>query len=101
MNWSSPIGEIASITAYKDLSTDEFTDQDGTIFFLQDTQRTVDQWQFTQELRDTFKPSDDTELLVGAFSMKQHYLLHKNHRRKAFAPGPRHFQTDNQDNDSL
>src|SRR3546814_6704746 len=101
MNWSSPIGEIASITAYKDLSTDEFTDQDGTIFFLQDTQRTVDQWQFTQELRDTIKPSDDTELLVGAFYMKQNYFLLQNHRREVFAPGTRQLQTEDQDDESL
>ena len=74
MNWyDTAIGDITSITGYKDFKLFEYTDQDGTPAVLIDTRRQTRGWQFSQELRTTFKPTDRLELLIGGFYLQTHY----------------------------
>ncbi len=89
MNWDTAIGEIASITGYKDFRLREYTDQDYTPAFLDDTDRLTTGWQFTQELRDTFKPWDGVEVLVGLFYANYAYDHYQDFRIQFAAPGLR------------
>ena len=67
------IGDITSITGYRHFELFEFTDQDGTPVFLDDTRRRTEGWQFSQELRTDIDVSDRIRLLVGGFYLKTHY----------------------------
>lgn len=69
----TPIGDITSISAYRDISLFEFTDQDGTPVFLIDTRRGTDAWQISQELRTDIEIGDRFDLTIGGLYMKTHY----------------------------
>ncbi len=83
---STAIGDITSITGYKHFNQFEFTDQDGTPVFLDDTRRRTKGWQFSQELRTDIDVSDKIELVLGGFYMKTHFN-HFQHFRIEFG-GP-------------
>lgn len=74
------IGDITSITSYKQFKLFEFTDQDGTPVFLIDTRRQTKGWQFSQELRTDIAVADNIDLLLGGFYMKTHYNHYQNLR---------------------
>ncbi len=80
------VGDITSITAYKNFKLFEFTDQDGTPVFLIDTRRQTKGWQFSQEVRSDIAVNDSIDLLVGGFYMKTHYD-HFQHLRIEFGGG--------------
>jgi iron complex outermembrane receptor protein len=61
---------------------------------LIDTERRTRGWQFSEELRTSFKPTDRIELLVGAFYMKTHYD-HYQHLRIDFGGGATYNLADN------
>ncbi|WP_380876643.1 TonB-dependent receptor [Sphingomonas sp. DBB INV C78] len=87
INWANTgIGDITSITAYKDFKLFEFTDQDGTPVFLIDTRRGTKGWQFSQELRTSIDFSDSINVIVGGFYLKDHYK-HYQDLRIDFAGG--------------
>lgn len=71
--WDSPIGEITSITNYYDWKTRGYQDIDGIDLYGYAQIGNTTGWQGAQELRDVFKPTDSTEVLVGAFFQKWHY----------------------------
>ncbi len=102
MNLSdTAIGDITSITGYKHFKLHEFTDQDGTPLFLDDTRRDTSGWQFSQELRTNIQFNDAVRLLVGGFYMKTHYDHSQNFRIQFAAPGLLQINTQDQDNYSL
>jgi iron complex outermembrane receptor protein len=80
------IGDITSITGYRQFRLREDTDQDGTRVFLIDTQRRIKGWQFYQEVRTSVDVTDRLNLLVGGSWMKTHYDLYQ-HLRINFAGG--------------
>lgn len=67
------IGDVTSITAYREFDLFEYTDQDGSPIFLIDTERQTRGWQFSQELRTSVELGDSIDLLLGGFYMKTHY----------------------------
>ncbi len=87
MNWKSPIGDITSITGYKRFNEDNYTDQDGTPIFLDDTRRITSGYQLTQEVRDAFKVADNFRLMVGAYLSYDAYKHEQNFRIQFAFPG--------------
>jgi iron complex outermembrane receptor protein len=73
MNGDSSWGKITSITGYKKFRLNEMTDQDGSALLLSGTIRTTEAWQISQEVRNTFHPFENVEVLVGAFALIDHY----------------------------
>jgi iron complex outermembrane receptor protein len=71
--WDSPIGEVTSITSYYDWKTRGYQDIDGIDTYGYAQIGNTTGWQGAQELRTVFKPTDNTELLLGAFYQKWHY----------------------------
>ncbi|MGD9713043.1 MAG: TonB-dependent receptor, partial [Thermomicrobiales bacterium] len=67
------VGDITSITGYRQFDLFEFTDQDGSPVFLIDTRRGTKGWQFSQELRTDFSLGDRIDVTMGGFYMKTHY----------------------------
>lgn len=96
----SGIGDITSVTGYKHFRQFEYTDQDGTPVFLDDTRRRTRGWQFSQELRTDVKINDAIELLVGGFYLKTHYDHYQQFRIEFAAPGLFQLNLQDQDNHS-
>ncbi|MBH1998807.1 MAG: TonB-dependent receptor [Sphingomonadaceae bacterium] len=102
MNWrNTPIGDLTSITGYKKFKLIEYTDQDGTPDFKNDTYRRTRGWQFSQELRTNIAISDDIDLLAGAFYLKNHYDHIQAYRLQFAAPGLLQINLQDQDNYSI
>ncbi len=89
MAWDSPIGDLVSITGYKHFRLREFTDQDWTPKFQDDTERRTEGRQFSQELRNTFTPWDGVEILAGAFFANYSHDHYQDFRIQFAAPGLR------------
>lgn len=66
-NWSSPIGEIVSITNYSEYDGYNIQDVDALTEFLLNAGRVLESNQFSQEVRTTIRPRDNLEVLVGAY----------------------------------
>jgi iron complex outermembrane receptor protein len=89
MKWSTDVVDIASITGYKHFRLREYTDQDWTPKFQDDTDRRTEGHQFSQELRGTFRPWDGVEILVGGFFADYAYDHYQDFRIQFSAPGLR------------
>ena len=100
MNWHSPIGDLVSITGYKRFLEDNYTDQDGTVEFLDATHRTTHGYQISEEVRDSFKPTDASQIIVGSFVMYDHYHHIQNFEIQFAAPGFSQINDQNQTNHS-
>lgn len=100
MNWDTGIGEIVSISGYKRFIENNNTDQDGTVLFLDDTQRRTKGYQITQEIRDTIRPTDSIQVIFGAYYMNNWYHHTQNFRIEFAAPGFRQLTTQDQHNRS-
>jgi iron complex outermembrane receptor protein len=94
----TPIGDITSITGYRDFRLFEFTDQDGSAAFLSDTRRLTKGWQFSQELRTSARVTKWWNLIGGGFYLKDHYTLAQDYRLQFAAPGLLQIGNQNQDN---
>jgi iron complex outermembrane receptor protein len=102
MNWrNTPLGDLTSITAYKKFKLTEYTDQDGTPDFKNDTYRRTRGWQFSQELRTAIDLSDSVNLLIGGFYLKNHYDHIQAYRLQFAAPGLLQINLQDQDNYSI
>ncbi len=102
MNYrDTPIGDLTSITGYKHFTLLEFTDQDGTPAFKNDTRRRTEGWQFSQEIRSNIKVNDAIDLMIGGFYLKTHYDHIQAYRLQFAAPGLLQINTQDQDNYSL
>jgi iron complex outermembrane receptor protein len=98
MNWyDTGIGDVVSITGYKEFELEEYTDQDGTPLFLDDTFRETEGWQFSQELRTTINLTDRLEILLGGFYLQTHYEHLQDFRIQFAAPGFRQENPQEQD----
>lgn len=75
MNYDAGPVQLTSITNYRKFKLDEYTDQDGTTQEIFDTRRVTKNWQFSQELRGTVNPTDNTELLFGGYYLTKNYKL--------------------------
>jgi iron complex outermembrane receptor protein len=80
------VGDITSITGYKWFHLFEYTDQDGTPVFLDDTRRRTEGWQFSQELRSNVNIGDRLNVLYGVYYLDDHYN-HEQDFRINFAGG--------------
>lgn len=78
------IGDITSITGWKKFNVFEFTDQDASPVFFDDTRRKTTGWQFSHELRTTADITDQWSITAGGFYLKTHYD-HVQDFRIAFA----------------
>lgn len=96
MNWESGIGDLVSITGYKRFNEDNYTDQDGTVVWTDDTHRVTHGYQVTQELRDTINPTDSIRLILGGFASYDYYHHLQNFRIEGFAHGIRQPSTQDQ-----
>ncbi|WP_285022366.1 TonB-dependent receptor [Novosphingobium sp. fls2-241-R2A-195] len=102
MNWrNTGIGDWTAITGYKHFTLREFTDQDGTPLFLNDTYRRTEGWQFSQELRTNLELTDTLNVLVGGFYLKNHYDHIQAYRLQFAAPGLLQINLQDQDNYSV
>jgi len=102
MNWrNTPLGDWTSITGYKHFKLREFTDQDGTPLFLNDTYRRTEGWQLSQELRTNLEVTDTLNVLVGGFYLKNHYDHIQAYRLQFAAPGLLQTNLQDQDNYSV
>ena len=97
VNAETGIGTITSITGYREYDLREFTDQDGLVDFIIDTDRRTTHWQFSQELRLATTPTDDTELMVGFFYRDWNYKLFQYFGQEGFVPGLNNAQTHDAD----
>jgi iron complex outermembrane receptor protein len=70
---NTEIGDITSITGYKKFKVFEYTDQDSSPAFLDDTRRKTTGWQFSQEIRTTADLTDRWNIIAGGFYLKTHY----------------------------
>jgi len=89
VTWDSPIGEIQSVTAYKDFRLHEFSDQDYTHLHGDSTERRTEGWQFSQEVRDTFSPFEGMETMVGVLLAKYNWNHFQDFRIQFSLPGLR------------
>lgn len=100
-NLDSPIGEITSITSYREYQNELFSDDDATTRILLQTRRQIDHHQFSQELRDLISIGDSTRLIIGAFYFEQSYFLDQDGKLDGFLPGLGQPQTQDQENQSI
>lgn len=89
VNWDSPIGEISSVTAYKDFRLHEFSDQDYTHLHGDSTERRTEGWQFSQEIRDTFSPFEGMETMIGVLLAQYNWNHFQDFRIQFSLPGLR------------
>ncbi|NHN39209.1 TonB-dependent receptor [Pseudomaricurvus alcaniphilus] len=80
MNWDLDWGQLVAITGYKDFELYEETDQDGGVFFIDDTRRGTEGRQLSQELRLTFNLAENTEIISGLFYQQNDWTHYQNFR---------------------
>ena len=97
VNVETGIGNLTSITGYKEYDLKDITDQDGLAEFIIDTDRRTTHWQFSQELQLTTKPTADTDLIIGAFYRDWNYKLWQFFGQEGFVPGLSNSQTHDAD----
>ncbi len=86
-NWDSPIGELTSISNYSEFNAINVQDVDGTEEFLLNAGRELGSWQYSQEIRTVFHPSNSLEVLIGAFYMKLDHKVNTLTQPQGLAPG--------------
>lgn len=95
------IGDITSITGYKQFTLFEYTDQDGTAKTNNATRRRTEGWQFSQEVRSAFDVGDRLSAIAGLFYLKTHYDHYQMYHLDFAAPGLAQFNSQDQDTESL
>jgi iron complex outermembrane receptor protein len=96
MNARTPFGELVSITGFKRFWEDNYTDQDGTVLYIDDTRRITHGYQLSEELRDTIRPMDSLRVLFGGFFSYDEYHHEQNFRQQGFLAGLRNLTFQNQ-----
>lgn len=69
------LGRFTYIGSYRSVEEDVYNDFDTTPYFIFETRRGQDHWQFSQELRFNADLSEDFELVLGAYYFEQDYDL--------------------------
>jgi len=86
MTWQTDLGEITSITGFKDFELHDINDQDFTPAFIDDTERMTTGDQLSQEVRINMEISDSVTLMVGGFYADYSYD-HLQDFRIGWVPG--------------
>ena len=81
------VGDITSITGYRYFKLLEYTDQDGTPVFEDDTRRRTHGWQLSQELRTDVNLTRSVNMIAGGLFMATHYDHDQDFRIQFAAPG--------------
>ncbi|MDF8335338.1 TonB-dependent receptor [Novosphingobium cyanobacteriorum] len=84
---NTAIGDITSITGYKNFTLFEFTDQDGTAKTNNATRRRTHGWQFSQELRTAFNVGESFNAVAGVFFLKTDYNHYQMYHLDFALPG--------------
>ena len=100
-NLKSGIGDLVSITNYREYDTDLFSDDDATTLVLLQTRRRTKHHQFSQELRDHVELSDRLKMILGAYYFTQEYRLVQGGKLDGFLRGLGQPQTQQQKNWSI
>ena len=100
-NFSTGLGDIVSITNYREYDHDLYSDDDAVEPVWLQTRRQITHEQFSQELRDTIDLSDRVQLLAGIFYLNQEYELIQDGKLDGFLPGLGQPQTQQQENESI
>jgi iron complex outermembrane receptor protein len=79
-NWDLGWGQLASITGFKEFELYEETDQDGGVFFIDDTRRNTEGEQYSQEVRLTVEPTDNSQVISGIFYQSNTWQHMQNFR---------------------
>ncbi len=72
------LGRFTYIGNYREVDEDVYNDFDTTPYFIFETRRVQDHWQFSHELRFNADLSEDFELVLGAYYFEQDYDLQQN-----------------------
>lgn len=99
--FNTAIGDVVSISSYREYDHDLYSDDDGLPEQLLHTRRQVEHFQFSQELRTSMQLTDDVELLVGGFGFYQEYELEQDGVLDGFLPGLGQPQFQDQENWSV
>lgn len=83
---NTAIGDITSITGYKEFTQFEYTDQDGTAKTNNATRRRTKGWQLSEELRTAFE-SGIISGVAGVFFMKTNYNHYQMYHLDFALPG--------------
>ena len=97
---NTPLGDLTSITGYKDFTLFEYTDQDGTAKTNNATRRRTHGWQFTQELRTAFNIGERFNAVAGGFFMKTNYKHYQMYHLDFALPGLIQYNTQDQSTES-
>ncbi|MBS7668184.1 TonB-dependent receptor [Croceicoccus gelatinilyticus] len=83
---NTAIGDITSITGYKEFTQFEYTDQDGTAKTNNATRRRTKGWQLSEEFRTAFE-SGIISGVAGVFFMKTNYNHYQMYHLDFALPG--------------
>ncbi len=101
LEWANtPLGDLTSITGYKEFTLFEYTDQDGTAKTNNATRRKTNGWQFSQELRTAFE-SGIFSGVAGVFYLQTHYDHYQMYKLDFALEGLAQFNSQDQDTKSL
>jgi iron complex outermembrane receptor protein len=98
---NTAIGDITSITGYKNFTLFEYTDQDGTSKTNNATRRRTKGWQFTQELRTAFNAGESINGVAGLFYMKTHFHHYQMYHLDFALPGLSQYNVQDQGTESF
>jgi iron complex outermembrane receptor protein len=87
VDWDSPFGQVTSITNYTTFDAFNIQDVDETPAFLLNAGRDLASYQWSEELRSAFEPTDSLSAIVGLFYMKLHHDINTITLLDGIAPG--------------
>lgn len=98
---NTAVGDITSITGYKNFTLFEYTDQDGTAKTNNATRRRTHGWQFSQELRSAFSAGDSFNAVAGLFYLKTNYTHYQMYHLDFALPGLIQYNQQDQGTESF
>jgi len=87
VDWNSPLGQITSITNYTSFDAFNIQDVDELPEFLLNAGRDLKSYQWSEELRSSFQPTESINAIVGLFYMKLHHDINTITLLDGLAPG--------------
>ncbi len=100
-NLETGIGNLVSITSYREYDSDLYSDDDAQTRILLQTHRISSQHQFSQELRLHTDLSDRVRMILGGFYFNQKYDLQQGGKLDGFLLGLGQPQSQHQKNWSI
>lgn len=90
------VGTFTYIGNYRDVEEDVINDFDSTDFYLFETQRIQEHYQFSHELRFASEFSERVDLVTGVYYFEQEYEMDQFTRGAFVAPAPEIFGNSKQ-----